>query len=83
MSELSQVDMESWDTYWQGPYWDGYTYSYGTLAEPSGYVNTGSRRVGVGPSNQSGMMPVLMSGENCSSIQPDWRNLRTTPRRLA
>jgi len=36
--------MESWDTYWQGPYWDGYT--YGTV-KPSGYVNTGLQHVHV------------------------------------
>jgi len=36
--------MESWDTHWQGPYWDVYTYGTGKL---SGYVNTGSQHVRV------------------------------------
>ena len=60
--------MESWDTYWQGPpYWDGY--AYGPFAESSGCVSTGSRHVRVA-NIQSGMMPVMVSSESGSCIQP-------------
>ena len=61
--------MESWDTYRQGlPYWDGY--AYGPLAESSRCVSTWSRHVRVANFQSGMMMPVMVSSESGSCIQP-------------